>query len=485
MSQRSLGQHALSGVQWAMGGRVVKSGMSIVTLAVVSRHMTPAEFGVVALVMFVAAFAQLFVDAGLRVALVQRKEINELQRNTVFWSALVLSLILAALILGFAGLIARGFGAEGMETPLRWITLLLPISAFQMIPLTTLERAFDFSKIAIGEALAALCGSVVAIILVIQGFGVMALVIQQIVQTITTVAIFNIMARWRPALAFSWTEFCSLASYGLYMMMTNFAVFMSSQFDRPIIVGVLSPAVLGYVSVANQIITSPFRIIAQTVRRVLFPILSSVQDDLPRIGAAYLRVQFAMALVMAPACLGVAAIAPWLVDVLLGEGWKPVTPLIQILALQRMLLPVQKVNETVLSSVGRVRFQFYWSLGGVTISLLALYFGAVWGGIEAALWARLAVTGCTVPILSLYVMHILRLNWISLPKVLAAPFFAAIIMFFVVNSGGYLLDVPAWTTMLLFIPAGALFYGAVMFCVARQPSVELVKMVLKRGQKVS
>lgn len=468
-----LRQSAVRGMKWSVAGRLAKSGMSFVTLAIISRFLTPAEFGAVALVMFVTGFMQLFVDAGLRTALVQRAEISELQKNTVFWTSIALSALIAAVTLIFAGPVAKAFDAEAITSLIRWTTLIFPLVALQCVSMTLLERQFRFNRIATADVSAALIGSLMAIVLVFMGFGMGALIAQQVVQALLSTVLIICSARWMPRLQFNWSEFFSLTSYGGYVMLTNLVNFLTVQLSRPIVAGVISAEVLGYFTMAQVVLVSPFRVVVQMARKVLFPILASVQNDRARVGAAYLKVQFAISAVMSPACLGVAAIAYPFVDFALADGWGAVAPLIQLVALQMLLSPVQETNQTVLASLGYARFQFLWGLIMGGISVLAMWYAARWG-IEAALWARIGLTFVTVPVLSIYTTRLVNLPLHALPLALAGPMIASCSMFAAVYFALEALSLPSLVEIVLGVVMGAAIYPALLFLISRERSMDLI-----------
>lgn len=481
MTKGNLRHHAVKGMQWAVLGRLLKSGLGLVTLAIISRWLTPAEFGAAALVMFIAGFGQLFVDIGLRAALVQRKDITELQKNTVFWASLALSLLIAGAMVLMAGPIARAFGAEAIAPLIRWMVLVFPIAALQGIQTTTLERDFAFAKLARADMASAVAGAVTAVALVIAGYGIGALIAQQLVQAVVGCVMQNAMARWRPAARFSIHEFRSLMGYAGYVMLSNVMMFFVTQLDRPIITGILSAQVLGYFTMAQQIVVAPFKVIVSMARKVLFPILASVQDDRARAGAAYLRIQYAMSALMAPACLGIGALAEPIVAVLLAPDWHPVAPLLRLVALQMLFIPIQEINQTTLTSQGHAKFQFWWMLVAGSSSLLALWLAAPYG-IEAAILARLAVTAVNTPLLSGYTMRRMDLAPTALARTLAAPMVAAGAMFAAVIGAASVLPLPPVGILIVCIPLGVAVYGGLLVLLGRQRAMDLLDIIRKRGK---
>ncbi|MEI4488221.1 lipopolysaccharide biosynthesis protein [Frigidibacter sp. MR17.14] len=482
MTDKGLRHRAVSGMKWSMAGRLLKSGLGIVTLAVVSRYLSPAEFGTVALVMFITGFAQLFIDAGLRIALVQRETITELQKNTVFWGSLANALVLAGLVVVLAPQIAAAFDAEAVTPLVRWIAPIFPLAALQGVSLTLLERRFDFARLAISDFSSAVAGALTAMALVVAGHGMAGLIAQQLVQALAGTLILTAMARWRPSLRFSWTEYRSLASYGGYVLLSGIVNFLNVNLSRPIVAGVISAPVLGHYTMAQQVVASPFRIIVSMARKVMFPILSSVQSDRQRVGTAYLTVQFAIMAVMAPASLGVAAVTYPLTGLLLGPTWGPTAPLIQLVAIQILLSPIQETNQTVLASLGHARFQFWWGLIAGGISTGGMWVAAHWG-IEAAVLSRSVLMIVTIPALSTYTMRQMDLRGWALAGALQGPMLAALVMFGAVFGLLEHLTLPDLAELAIGIPLGAALYVPLLFLLAPARTRDLRDTLLRRKRR--
>lgn len=469
-------------MKWAVMGRLAKSLLGIATVSVLSYFVTPAEFGSFFLIIFITAFAQLLVDAGLGAALVQRKEITDRQKDTVFWSSLALAMAVAGVIIWQAEGLARLFDAPQIAPFIRAIAIVFPLTALQCVSMSELQRRFDFKRIAASDFIAAAFGAATAISLAYMGWTIGALVAQQIVQGAATTVIICALARWWPRLRFSVDDFKSLMSYAFFVMMTSITGFLQGNLDRIIVAGALSPEILGFYMMGKTIVTSPFKIIIRMARKVLFPILSSVQDDVPRVGRAYLRVQFALCALMMPVYFGIAAIADPLVGALLAPNWELVAPIIQLLSLGLVVFPIKMVNQTTLASLGYAKFQFQWTLMTSVVTLGTFWYATRWG-LETALIVRVIVGLILMPGLSAYTLYKLGLRWVLLPQALAAPIIAAGAMFAAIAWGVQQMQVADVLKLFIFIPCGGVIYTAILFALAPGRCRDLLNTLLKRGAK--
>lgn len=471
---------AMSGARWTVGSRAWRALLGIGTIAVLARHLTPSDYGIVALILFVTSISQLMTDFGLRVALVQRKIITEIDKNSVFWANTAVSGALLVVVLVWAEEIAAMFQAPGLATPLRQVSPVLLINAFQGVSMAILERRFDFRSVALGEICGSMCGAATAVAMVLQGFTIEAVVAQQLVFALVGMIMVVTRAGWMPGFGVSWSALRPLLGYGGYVALGSGAQFLSNQIDRPILARALSATALGYFSVANQIVLAPILIVVQAVARVFFPMMSAIQDDLPRTRAAFLDAHHAVMLVMVPICLGIVAVAEPLVAILLGPAWTAVGPILVILALRGILAAISRINGTVLSAQGQARLQFRWSVMSATVSTTSLLIAAPYG-LFAAIGTQLIVMSLLTPVYAGFALRQIGQSWGGLIGTLARPLAAGATMCLTVRGLLHVVDQPDIVELPLGIVTGVACYAVVMLTIDRDRSLNLLRMGLARG----
>lgn len=383
-----LGAVAMRGTSWAVAARMGRTVIAIGSLSILSRILSPADFGVAALVLFVTAFATMFADFGTRIALVQRKEITELDANSVYWSNLLFSALVTALIFGFSNQIAALMDTPELASALRWVSPVFLLGGLQAVPMSMLERAVGFRKIAIAEFAASISAAATSVILALNGFRVGALVGQQLALTCVLTILIIYFSKWRPKLQFSFASFYSLLGYGSYVTGAGMIQFLSHQLDRPVVKKFLSAQDLGFLSMNQQIVASPVQIVVQMARKVMFPILSQIQDDDARMERGILEVQYGLVLIMAPVCLGLFALASPIVTLILGPGWEMVAVIMGFTTMRALIDVFSNVNSVLFSSKGHARFQFQWSIFAFVTNLAVLLISVQYGlvALMAAVW---------------------------------------------------------------------------------------------------
>ncbi|OWJ84116.1 hypothetical protein CDV52_09545 [Haematobacter missouriensis] len=449
---------ALKGASWAVAARLTRAVVGILTLAILSRFLLPAEFGIAALVIFVTGLAQIFADFGTRMALVQRPEITPIEEDCVFWSNLVMSVIVAGGIYLFAGPLATLFGDPGVAEPLRWVSPYFIIVSMAIVSLSLLEREMSFGWIAVADMVSSIVGALVAISLVLLGFRISALILQQLAMAAVWSGILIHARRWRPRLRFSFRAFRPLLSYGSYMTGATAVEFLSGHVDRPIIGNQLSTTDLGYLTMGSQVVASPLRIVAQMVRKVMFPILSRVQNDDVRMREGILGVQYGLVLIMAPMCFGLWALADPIIDVLLGPDWQMVATLMGFMTLRVFFLLFNEVNTIVFSAKGQARFQFRWNIFAL-LANVAVILAAVPFGLVAVVAAQLGLCLVLVPVNTWFASRLVKMSAARRFTVALPPIMSAVLMAVVVHLVDQRLDWHPVARLLLGVPLGVILFG--------------------------
>lgn len=465
-----------------IASRALRSLVGLVTISVLSRYISPAEFGLFSLIFFVIVFSQVFADFGLRVSLVQRKEVTELELNSVFWAGVAFGTVMMLAVFFGADIIAGLFREPALARYLRMISPLFLLISAQGVSMSILERGFRFPLMASSELTGSILGALAAVALAMTGHKVLALVVQQIVMTVTIFAMTVFYAKWIPRFTFSLDALRPLVSYGAYVTAAGAVQTVGANADRPIVGTRISPADLGYLTISQQIVMAPIRTIASNIRKVSFPIMATIQHDNERIWRAYLTTLHGLLLVMAPICLGIWALAEPITSLLLGKGWEPVSGLLGYLTVAALFQTVAEVNASIFASKGHARFLFKWSIFSMLVNIGALLAAAPFG-VLAVVIAKLAVNSIIFPLHTFFLCRILQQKPWPVLENIWKQFAAAAAMAGLV----WLLDLELAHLGLHVIPrlaigatTGVFLYGAFIFAIDRKRSMELVAKVRRR-----
>ncbi|MBF4513969.1 lipopolysaccharide biosynthesis protein [Plantibacter sp. VKM Ac-2885] len=412
-----LRKKATQSIGWIILERWSSRVLTLTVIAVLTRLLSPADFGLVSMATVVIAILQVFVESGFVTVLVQKKELGEKDTSTAFWTSVTLSIILYVALFFTAPLLAGLFGEPQLVDVLRVLGLSLPVSSLAQVPAALLERSFGFKSLAIRQVGGALCGAAVAVVIAFSGGGVWALVAQTLVTSAASVVILWTATPWRPSLEFSFSSLRSMWSMGLRIIGIGLLDAVQQNIDKLIVGAFFSTEVLGYYYLAQRIGTILIELVTTVMSRVTLTTFSKVQDDLPRLNRIFLQMTFASAAIGVPIFGLVAVFAVQIVPFAFGPGWEDTAPLMWILACGWAFGAVMYFDRSAFLSIGRADVALWvailQNIVGVALVFALLPLGIV--GVALSRWSRIV----TWPV-RIRVLH--RLIGLPVGKYLAQVF---------------------------------------------------------------
>lgn len=332
--------------------------MTLVTTIVsiiLARLLDPSHYGVIAIVTIFITIANVFVSDGFGNALIQKKEADSLDFSSVLYFNLVLSFVLYGVLFFIAPFISAFYGAgyEILTPVIRVLGLRLILSAINSVQQAYISRKMIFKKFFWATLIGTVVSGIVGIFMAYNGFGVWALVAQYLTNTtLDTIVLQFVLNKW-PVKAFSWDRIKGLINYGYKVLLTSLII-TGYQEVRALIIGKLySSEDLAYYDKGKQFPNLIVTNINTSIGAVIFPKMSQIQDEKEKVKAiTRSSVQYS-SYVMTPLMLGLAAIAPNFVTVLLTEKWLPCVPLLQLFCFFYVFQPIQTANTQATKALGR------------------------------------------------------------------------------------------------------------------------------------
>ncbi len=325
----------------------------LVSFVLVARHVTPEDFGTMAIAWIIAGLGQIFLLETLGDAIVRRSALGQAERDATFWTGLALGLGFAALTAATAGLAAAFFEDPALGAVLPVLALRLVFDGLAIVPDALLRRAYTLRKLALRTTLANVLAAVAAVLLARQGYGVWALVAQQVVLGAVTAAVAWGTAPFRPHLVPPLPP-RDVLSYFRSASLFRSVDFSSANLDRFLLGRFRGPAELGLYSVAGRVQALTLELIVGNGLRLLaLPLLARAGEDRAALRKAYLSALRFLALAAFPCLAGMALVAGLLVPALFGETWRPAVPLVQILMAEALVGTLAMLNGTLLRAIGK------------------------------------------------------------------------------------------------------------------------------------
>ena len=378
------------GLTWTMVHTWGGQALSLVVFVILARLLTPSDFGLVALAAVFVALAQLVVDQGLGDALIQRREITQLQIDTAFWVAIATGILLTGGLALLAEPLAGLLREPELAPILQVLSLTFILSALASIPIALLTRALAFRLLAIRAVLSIVGGGIVGIGMALLGFGAWALVGQQVAQAVLSVVTLWSVTPWKPRAEFSRADFAVLFPFGIKVVSSDILGFVSRNADNFLIGAYLGTGPLGFYAVGYRILDVSQRVLINVARKITFPVFSRIQHDPSRLTRAYLRVTRVAGVLIVPAYIGLALVSPELTVFVFGPTWAESGPVAAILFLSGPVLALQAFSGSLLYATGNpgivLRFRVITTVAVVIGFVIALPFGIL--AVAAAFTAR-------------------------------------------------------------------------------------------------
>lgn len=343
----------LKGILWSAIDKVGVKGTAFIVSIVIARILSPSDYGVIGMILVFIVIANIFIDSGMSQALVQRKNRSPSDMSTAFYFNITVSIICYLILYFCAPLIAKFYNVNELSSILRVLGLNIIVSAFATVQRANLIANLDFRTIAFVNVSAVLLSGIIGIWMACSGYGVWALVAQQMTSTATGTFIYWLCGKWQPTASFSFESFKSLWNFGSKLLATGFVATVMREIYSVAIGKIYRSSELGYYTRAVQTSELVAFTTNDVINAVTFPVLSSIQDNRDYMVSVYGKMLGMTAFFIFPIMTGLAVVATPFISVLLTDKWLPAVSLLQWLCFARMFTPISSLNMNILNAIGR------------------------------------------------------------------------------------------------------------------------------------
>jgi O-antigen/teichoic acid export membrane protein len=423
----SLARASRSGIGWISTLQATKVAIHFISLVIIARLLDSSDYGLMAMVLTITAFANLYKDFGTGAALVQLQDVSNSLVNSVFWLNIALGMSIAICLIGLAPLISNLFSEPRLEPLVYWVSPIFIISALGIVPQSLLERNLSFKEIALIEIVASIVAAAVAVGVAFNGGGTLALVSQAIVLSTMVTGGCLLLARWKPSPVFSRHEVMRIWSFSKNLFIFNLTNYFHRNVDSILIGRTLGSAPLGLYSMAYRILLFPTQTITSVVNRVNFPVYSRFQHDLQAVGAHYLGTLSLITFLVSPVMALVWAYREVVVRIMLGPDWDGLPTLLAWLAPVGVCQALTGSSGAVLAAIGRSNVLRNLGFIGVPLLVLAIIVGLNWGVEGVAVSYSIMSLIWTIPVLWV-VMHFLERGLRDIVRAIYKPLCLALLL---------------------------------------------------------
>lgn len=378
-----LARAATRGASVTLLAQAIKLILQVVSITVLARLLTPNDYGLVAFVLVVVGFGEIFRDFGLSTAAIQSETITHQQRSNLFWINAAIGLVLAAGTFALSFPLA-GIMGEAEVTPIAQVLACTFVAnSLATQHRASLLRGLFFKKIAVLEISTTFLALTIAIFLAVSGFGYWALVAQQITSTTCLCIGVWVAARWRPARPRR-APMRTFLTFGWNLVASQAVSYVSSSIDSAIVGVGFGGTSLGQYNRASQLITVPLNSIRGPLTSVAVPVLSRARQDQAQYDRMIIRGQLALGYGVCTMLGLVAAVPGPIVRLALGDQWVQSAVFLRMFAIAAIFQLLAFVGLWVYLSQGLTNALLRYSLISASIRIVVVSTGAFWGPVGIA-----------------------------------------------------------------------------------------------------
>jgi lipopolysaccharide exporter len=458
----SLSRRAVSGAAWIAVEMCSVQGFSLVVFAVMARFVGPAEFGTISLCLVVLQCLKSLLIDNVAYAVMRKQSADHIEYTTAFWITVALSALAFSTIELGAGLLQRAFEISGLADAMRKMGTIVLIMGLARTHECWMLRHFEYRSLAIRSLAGAALGGSSGIALAASGYGIEALIAQQVVTYVTSLAAVWYTCKWKPTLQLSTASAREIIQFMSQTTPNGILGILNQNLDTVLVAYFFGPVSTGFYGVSKRLRLALQLVASTPITGTTTPALAEVQYSPERFRHVLSSAIYAGCTICAPLFLGLSAVSNDAIVVLFGAKWIPAAPILEWLSIGGLMAILTSYNETTFVVKGHPIWLFYLS---------AVYTALVVPGFLAIShfdYSYLAVPFvapylATLPLSIWLCSHITGLSLRDWLRRAFPSLTASLVMFSVVRVlGGILGDVGSGARLLILCLTGALVYGALL-----------------------
>jgi PST family polysaccharide transporter len=347
-----------------------------------------------------------------------------------------------------------------------------------LVPRQLLVKAMNFQAIASADLIGMVTAGFLAGWMAYDGYGYWALVWQPITSRVLATLYIYWACNWRPSLQFSGRAVQELFGFSFYVFATRLVQYSVRQLDKLLVGRYLGAAQVGLLDKAQSMMLFPLKNVSNVIGSVMFPALSEIQHDVPRVRKVYLKSIQSIALLTFPMMAGMFAVAENFTVALLGEHWIELVPILRILCFAGLAYSIVTVTGTIYLSQGKAKLQFKVNLFTRPLAVIGILVGLQWGVQGVAIGATIAAwinTMITLKVAGRLIDLSLSAMFSGLYQVLLASLFMCIALF---ALDQYLAHLPPALVLVSKMILGMVIYFIIIF-IMKVPAIGDLRAILE------
>lgn len=468
----------ISNFLWRFAERCGAQLVTFIVSIVLARILSPNDYGTIALVTVFITILQVFIDSGLSTALIQKKDADDLDFSSVFYFNFVVCIILYLLMFFSAPYIAKFYNDLSLTPIIRVISLTLIISGVKGVQQSYVSRNMLFKRFFFSTLGGTIFSAVLGIAMAYAGFGVWAIVFQQLSNNTIDTLILWITVKWRPVKKFSWLRLKNLLSFGWKLLASSLLDTVYNNLRNMIIGKLYTPADLAFYNQGDKFPKLIVTNINTSIDSVLLPTMSNEQDNPVRVKEMTRRAIKTSTYIMAPLMIGLAFCAEPIVRLVLTDKWLPCVPYLRIFCVTYLFWPIHTANLNAINSMGRsdlfLKLEILKKIIGMILLLSTMWFGVM------AMAYSLLISSFTSQLINTWPnRYLLKYSYIDQIKDILPNIVMALLMGGFVYFISYL-NLPILVSLVVQILSGGIIYLILSILTKNDSFIYLINILKSR-----
>ena len=468
------------GAAWALAGQGSVAAMALLNFAALGRYVSPHEYGDYVLALLALAAVQWLALSAYREPAVQTPTLSPAVADSLFWFSSVIGLVLALAMLLLAWVLFGHPMSEEIAVCIAILAVKLFADTAASIPTALRVRALDFGFIARRSVVASTVGTAVNISLLIADYGIYSMAVSQALSSLILLATILAGMPRLPAWHFRLKDLAVLKGYSPHVILWQAIDMINQSFDRFFVAARLSVGVLGIYGFGRRLNDVVIEVLAGATASVSLPAFASIQNDLPRLRAGYIRSLRAVTFFVLPTIALLFVTAEDFVPLVFSAKWSDAVPIYRCFLLAGVIQTIGILQATLIRSLGKTALWSRYTLVQTAANLLVITALIDYGPVVLAagivlrtylIWGWSVAMTCRLAEIRIwsYVKELSKPVGASL----AAAAVAAV-------AATFLEDMSAIVRLLGVTAAGVLAYAALALLFMRETVRDLISLASKR-----
>lgn len=382
------GNQVFSNFIWRFAERCGAQVVGLAVSLVLARLLQPDDYGMIALVTVFISILNVFVDSGFGNALIQKKEADDLDFSSVFYFNLLWCCCLYFVLFACAPLVSLFYQKPMLTAVVRVLGITILVSGLKNVQQAYVSRHMMFKRFFFATLGGTVGAAVVGITMAYLGFGIWALVAQQIFNTSVDALILWFTVPWRPQKHFSFERLKELFGYGWKLLVSALLDTVYTNIRSLVIGKIYTASSLAFYNQGEKLPNAVVGNINNSIDSVLLPAMSNEQANIGRVREMTRRAIKTSTYIIAPLMMGLAATAEGFVSLILTDKWLPCVFFLRIFCCTYIFYPIHTANLNAIKAVGRSDLFLKLEVWKKAVGMILLL-STIWISVEAMAYSCL------------------------------------------------------------------------------------------------